>query len=166
MAVKLPPRVVKAMAATGGSIVVGLAAYIAPYEGERLQAYQDVNGTWTICYGETHGVKRGDTATHAQCMAMLEKRVSVVLPVVDKALPGLPINRRLVYGDAAYNLGPGILTRRSDNRPGTSIVDLERAGKWQDACERLGLFKHASNGTILGGLIRRRDDEVALCLQE
>jgi lysozyme len=159
------------MAASGGSVIIGLAAYIAPFEGERLEAYQDVNGTWTICDGETHGVKKGDRATHAQCMAMLEKRVGIFLPMVDKVLPGLPLNRRLAYGDLVYNLGPGILTRRATDGdtppryiPGTSIVELERAGKWQQACERMRLFVYAGK-KVYNGLVARRNDEVKLCLQ-
>ena len=36
---------------------------IKEFEGCRLEAYQDAAGVWTIGYGHTHGVKKGDVAT-------------------------------------------------------------------------------------------------------
>ena len=46
------------------------------FEGLRTTAYPDPatgREPWTVCYGETAGVKRGDTYTVAQCKAMLAR---------------------------------------------------------------------------------------------
>ncbi|MTD32404.1 glycoside hydrolase family protein [Paludibacterium sp. dN 18-1] len=107
--------------------------------------------------------------THDQCVAQMAKRVPDYLGPVDKLMPGLPDNRRIAYTDTAWNLGTGVLTLRSKNREGqpvtgTSIVDLERVGKWQDACNRLLKFDKAG-GKVLPGLVKRREEARNLCLQ-
>jgi lysozyme len=43
---------------------------VGGFEGIRTTAYPDPatgREPWTVCYGETEGVKRGDTYTLAQC---------------------------------------------------------------------------------------------------
>ena len=57
----------------GSTILGSLIALVAGFEGYRTDAYRDTGGVWTICYGETKGVKRGDTATKQQCDNMLIK---------------------------------------------------------------------------------------------
>jgi lysozyme len=155
----------KNLAASAG-IVAALVSFTSPFEGERTKAYPDPANpkVATICYGETQGVHFGDTKTPDECKEMLKRRIPDYLGPVDRLLPNLPDNRRIAYGDAAYNAGDGILTRRSNGQPGTSIVDLERLGKWQDACRRLLLFDRAS-GKQLPGLTRRRKAESDLCLE-
>ena len=44
---------------------------IKRFEGCRLVAYQDSGGVWTIGYGHTKGVKKGQTITQAQADAFL-----------------------------------------------------------------------------------------------
>lgn len=44
---------------------------IKKFEGCRLTAYQDSAGVWTIGYGHTSGVKKGQTITQAQADAFL-----------------------------------------------------------------------------------------------
>ncbi|MGR2663104.1 lysozyme [Chromobacterium haemolyticum] len=156
--------------AAGGGIIAAIIAFTTPWEGERHTAYQDVVGVWTICMGETQGVKPGMRMSHQQCAELMARRVPDYLGPVDRLMPGLPDNRRIAYTDAAYNLGVGALTRRSAGpdgqpRPGTSIVDLERAGKWRAACDRLLQFNRAG-GKVLAGLQRRREAERALCLND
>lgn len=43
-----------------------LAALLHVFEGCRLEAYQDSGGVWTIGFGHTAGVKRGDVCTVEQ----------------------------------------------------------------------------------------------------
>lgn len=152
--------------AAGAGIVAAIAAFTSPFEGLRTKAYPDPANPKiaTICYGETQGVHFGDTKSPDECLEMLKGRIPDYLGPVDRLLPNLPDNRRIAYGDAAYNAGAGILTRRSNGQLGTSIVDLERAGKWQDACRRLLLFDRA-DGKQLPGLTRRRKAESDLCLE-
>lgn len=51
-------------------------ALIAQFEGCILTAYQDAVGVWTIGYGHTKGVKRGQTITKAQAMDFLRQDVT------------------------------------------------------------------------------------------
>lgn len=161
-------------------VVAAIAAFISPFEGERLKAYPDPAdpAIATICMGETRDVNFGDVATHEECQARLFARIPDYLGPIDKMLPDLPDNRRIAYTDAAWNLGVGILTRRStkcvswqegkcDRRvdvPGTSIVDLERASKPADACARLLAFDHAG-GRSWPGLVKRRRAEFDVCMK-
>ena len=54
-----------------GSLLAAAMALAAGFEGVRYVSYQDVGNVWTVCYGETLGVKKGDTATPAQCESQL-----------------------------------------------------------------------------------------------
>jgi len=58
------------VAALIASAVVSVEPQTATAEGERLVAYQDVGGIWTICRGHTGPeVHAGLVASHAQCRA-------------------------------------------------------------------------------------------------
>lgn len=48
---------------------------IAKWEGLRTEAYRDIVGVWTVCYGETKGVRPGDLYSKAECDAMLAREV-------------------------------------------------------------------------------------------
>lgn len=181
------PKVLAAIAAaTGISVAVlsGSADLIRPHEGLRLRAYPDPgNGAIaTICYGETQGVNFGDVRTAEECEAMLLERLPDYLGPIYKLLPDLPDHRAIAYGSTAWNMGVGILTRRSSkclrfaandpNKcvqsaeiPGTSIVDLERAGQPAQACARLKRFVYAG-GKKLPGLEKRRAAEYRVCMGE
>lgn len=45
---------------------------IKEFEGCKLQAYQDMGGTWTIGYGHTYGVRRGDRISQQYADEMLQ----------------------------------------------------------------------------------------------
>lgn len=141
----------------GGAIVVAIAAMIAQNEGLRTKAYPDPAKSTiaTICYGETQGVHFGDTKTPEECRLMLEKRIPDYLGPVDKLMPNLPDNRRIAYTDFVYNAGIGNLQK-------SGIPALEKAGKWQDACSKLKRYVY-SNGRILPGLVKRREQEYKVC---
>lgn len=160
-------------AAIAGSVgvIAAIAALIMPHEGLRTTAYQDIAKPWiwTICYGETQGVKSGDTATPDECYDMLLDRIPDYLDPIDRMLPDLPDNRRIAYASAAWNLGVGVIKRRSKDGnghlvPGTSIYDLERAGKPRQACDRLLAF-NAAGGKYYRGLAKRRAAEHAVCVE-
>ena len=155
----------KAVAGISATVIAGVMALLMPAEGLRTRAYPDPANPHiaTICYGETQGVEFGDVKTPQECADMLAKRLPDYLTPIYNLLPGLPDNRAIAYGDAAYNMGVGILTRRSNDVEGTSIVDLEKRGRWKDACKRLTLFVYAG-GKKLPGLVARRQKEYAVCM--
>lgn len=147
----------KSGAAGGGlAVVAAITALIMPSEGISLKTYKDPVGIPTICYGETQGVHYGDTKTKEECESMLYKRIGDYLGPVDKMMPGLPDNRRIAYTDAAYNLGVGTIQK-------SRIPTFEKAGKWQEACNELNRYVYAG-GKKLGGLVKRRAEEVKICL--
>lgn len=142
--------------AGGAAIITACASFISPHEGLRTTAYKDPAQIWTICYGETQGVTPGMKKTPAECKQMLADRLPDYIAPVDKMMPGLPDNRRIAYTDFAYNVGVGALQK-------SSIPALEKSGKWQDACKVMGKYIYAK-GKVLPGLVKRRDEEVKLCL--
>jgi lysozyme len=48
-----------------------------------LVAYLDGGGTWTLGFGHTHGVKKGDTCTEGQADTWLNEDVAVALASID-----------------------------------------------------------------------------------
>ena len=48
-----------------------LFAKLKEFEGLRLKAYQDAAGVWTIGYGHTHNVRRGDVISQFYAEEML-----------------------------------------------------------------------------------------------
>src|SRR5690554_3163204 len=64
----------KAGTGAAAGVLVAAAAFVGPWEGERLDAYLDRVASppvWTVCYGETRGVGPGDSYTAAECRDML-----------------------------------------------------------------------------------------------
>ena len=67
---KLPRGLVLPVAAGFMPVLLALVMF---FEGCKLEAYQDQAGVWTICYGHTSGVTRGDVTTRAQCVEWLSQ---------------------------------------------------------------------------------------------
>jgi len=83
------------------------AALIAVFEGpEKLKAFQDGGGVWTIGRGHTLGVKAGDTCTHEQAVAWFASDQAPLLGIVaDK-----PLFAGAAYVSFGYNVGKKALT--------------------------------------------------------
>ena len=127
-------------------------AYADPYYGWRIA---------TICYGHTAGVKKGDTATLAQCDQFLREDVNRHCALVYDAL--LPQGIWLTQGEQdaycsfAYNLG---------KFKGTDSV-YGRLLKQDDWGACMGLLKyHYSNGKPSRGLWNRRYAEYNMCISQ
>lgn len=80
---KLPRGLVLPLAAGFMPVLLALVMF---FEGISLKAYQDGAGVWTICYGHTAGVRPGDVATRAQCVAWLREDLQISIAAVDKHL--------------------------------------------------------------------------------
>ena len=100
----LKNKVIAAVAAAG-ILGGGITTVVKQNEGYSETAYWLGDGKWTICYGETNGVKKGQTASRAECNAQL--RVSIAEHA--KAFDGLPESfsdvQILGMTDFAYNVG-------------------------------------------------------------
>lgn len=131
---------------------------IKKFEGFRGTAYRDPVGIWTIGYGNTDGVKEGDTCTEYEAEGWLKSRCAAISMWIDKNLN--PVYHFLqCEHDAlvsfAYNCGTGNLRKltgdgtRSKAQIAEKILEYNKAG-----------------GKTLQGLVRRRTEERAMFLGE
>lgn len=142
------------------ALIVAAAAFIAPHEGLRTNAYQDIGGVWSICYGETQGVTKGQQKTPAECAAMLRERIPDYMTPVIKSLPAkTPSNRIVAYTDFAYNAGAGAFLL-------SPIPSLEQAGNHLEACRILLDLRTTAQGKEVQGLKNRRKMEYDLCVKD
>lgn len=144
-------------AAGAGAAVALAVTLIGPWEGRELRAYRDIVGIPTVCYGETRGVKMGDSYTPAECETMLARGVAEFEAGIRPCLPtALPDKTRAAFISAAYNIGiKGFC--------GSSMSRKAKAGDLVGACNSLTLWNKAG-GKVVRGLTNRRAAERALCL--
>lgn len=136
-------------------------ALAVPAEGLRQVAYRDPVGLLTICYGDTHGVVEGQTATLEECKARLEKGMLVAIEQVERCHPGLPDNVLAAFADAVYNIGPAVACNSTASRylsEGNHIAACQQLPRWNKAC-RAGVC------VALPGLTKRRIAEMTLCMK-
>lgn len=97
----------KVIGAIAGATMLGggITSVVEHNEGYSEVAYRDSAGVWTVCYGETKGVKRGMRLTRGACDAQLRDSIAEHT----EALTGLPedLPDVVVLGsiDMAYNVG-------------------------------------------------------------
>lgn len=137
---------------------------IGGWEGLRTTAYRDVVGVPTVCYGETKGVKMGDSYTPAECKAMLvhslggyEKQMEAALVAPHK----LPDEVYVSFLSLTYNIGGGAFKK-------SSVASHANSGNLVKACNAIRLYnKGRINGKlqVIKGLDNRRKDEEKLCLE-
>lgn len=151
------------VATIGAAAALIVAPFVATWESggkPRLEAYQDMVGVWTICDGETAGVKPGMRETLAGCEARNEAAlIRHAEPVLacTPSLRGHP-NQLAAALSLAYNIGTGAYCR--------STVDRRfDAGQWRAACDAFLMWNKAG-GKVVNGLVRRRHAERELCLKE
>lgn len=165
MASKLNLRTAALSAPIGAAMLIAVP-FISDKEGESLKAYQDVGGVWTICHGETLGVKKGDVATHEYCVSHTKTRVyQFMLHVnnlirVDVTPPTLA-----AFTSFAYNIGITSFAR-------SQALALFNEGKKAEGCQAIMNWYTAggkdcrvkANGCY-GLISRRRIPERDLCLK-
>ncbi|WP_428516258.1 lysozyme [Roseovarius sp.] len=136
---------------------------IAKWEGLRTTAYRDIVGVWTVCYGETKGVRPGDTYTEAECRAMLAREVAEYRAGLHRYFTEATKQSRLTperdaaYTSLAYNVG----TRGAGK---STAVRRLNSGDIRGGCHAIGWWNKAG-GRVVRGLVNRRQDEIALCLR-
>ena len=146
------------LAASGAGAVMIAVAVAGTYEGVRHQSYSDVGGVSTICYGHTHGVYPGMTATQAECKAWLTQDMQRADAGVRRCVSGpLTDSQRAALDDLAYNVGVGAVCR-------SAMVRLINAGAKPDVwCRHILRYVYA-DGQVLPGLVKRRHAEYELCV--
>lgn len=131
-------------------------------EGLSLKSYQDTGGVWTICYGYTHGVTKGQTASKEQCWTMLKSEAQAVM---DKIAPDMPAdmnpNQLAALTDFCYNVG--LPTCKS-----STLYKLARQGKYSLVGPQFLRWKYIGKldctiaANKCGGIPKRRQAEKAL----
>ena len=103
-------RVASGVASTAEFLEVAVP-YVGKWEGLHLKAYRDIVGVLTVCYGETKGVRAGDSYTKAECDAMLARELISYRAGLHRYLSPetlasrLPVHRDTAFVSLAYNVG-------------------------------------------------------------
>lgn len=124
-----------------------------------LAAYADIVGVWTICDGDTLGVRRGMVETEAGCRDRLERQLVAHAEPVLRCVPGLKgrDNQLVASVSLAYNIGTSGFCRSTAAR-------RFNAGDWRGGCNAMMMWNKAG-GREVRGLTLRRQRERDLCLK-
>lgn len=130
---------------------------IKRFEGCRLKAYQDSVGVWTIGYGHTKGVKRGQVITQEQADAFLRDDLGDAEAGVERVVKvPLTDNQFGALVSFTFNLGIGALSK-------STLLRTLNGGDYSSASEQFKRWSRAG-GKVLAGLVRRRLAEASLFL--
>jgi len=131
-----------------------------PCDGDVCAAYLDTIAAppvWTICHGETVGVRAGDVRTRAECEASLRPRVARYWSNIVPGFTFSPLTQRLTVRRAssfvslAYNVGVGAWLR-------STALRRINAGDIAGACVAATWFNRAGQRIVRGLVIRRTDE--------
>jgi lysozyme len=157
------PGVKTLIGTIGAAAALIVAPFVSGWESggkPRLVAYRDIVGVWTICDGETLGVKPGMVETPAGCKARDEAALIRHAEPVLACTPGLRGHPHQLSAaiSLAYNIGTAAYCR-------STVARRFNAGQWAAACEAFLAWNRAG-GRVVQGLVNRRRAERALCLKE
>ncbi len=124
-----------------------------------LSAYADIVGVWTICDGDTKGVRPGMRETDAGCRDRLQRQLIAHAAPVLKCVPGLKgrDNQLVASVSLAYNIGTSGFCR-------STVARRFNAGNWRGGCDAMLMWNKAG-GREVRGLTLRRQRERALCMR-
>ena len=130
-------------------------ALVKKFEGCKLEAYKCAAGVWTIGYGSTKGVQKGDVWSQTKAEMMLEEELYDFAQQVDE-LVTVPLNQ--CQADAliswTFNLGATNLSK-------STLLKVLNSGSYDDVPAQIKRWNKA-NGKVLEGLVRRREAEALL----
>ncbi len=132
---------------------------IKEFESLRTRAYRCPAGVWTIGWGHTAGVKRGDSITEAEAERLLRADVADLGRRLRQTGVALSTNREAALLSFAYNVGFDALRRSTLWRKVRANATDPTIG------EEFGRWKYAG-GRVMAGLVRRRAKEAALYFAE
>lgn len=136
-------------------------AFIVREEGERLTAYLDAVGIWTIGVGHTgfvdnKPVSAGMTITQAKSREIFRTDIARFERAVNQVAVPLNQNQFDALVSLAFNIGEGAFLR-------STLLKKLNAGDYQGASGQFLVWKNAGNKPIL---LNRRQREKALFEQE
>lgn len=122
------------------------------FEGLKLLAYQDGGGVWTIGYGHTKNVKKGDLITAEGAQRFLEFDVMDAVDAVNKLVKvQLTQNEFDALVDFVFNLGESQFTT-------STLLRMLNKGDFVGAASQFKRW-NLDNGKVEKGLVRRRKAE-------
>lgn len=127
---------------------------IKKFEACVLTAYQDAKGVWTIGYGHTAGVKKGDKITLYQAEQFLKEDLQKFEAEANKCRRITTQGRYDAILDFIYNCGPA-------NFNSSTLKKYIECGKATWEIQEQFLRWVNSGGKKLGGLVSRRIWEAA-----
>ncbi|WP_438979101.1 lysozyme [Polynucleobacter sp.] len=141
--------------AVSGSMIIGLAVN----EGYKANAYPDSGNVWTIGFGETKGVKQGDTTTPQRALMVLGKSVDGYAKGVQSCVTAPLYQYEFdALVDAAYNSGAGAVCK-------SPMVHFTNLQQYESACESYKTWHvHDHEGHFVQGLVNRRQKEYQMCI--
>jgi len=157
---KFNQKIAKHLSGIGlsAALVLAGAGTVSYYEGVSNKAYIDPVGIWTICYGETKGVSKGDYKTDEECLDSLAEELTehhkkmvmyIKTPISEK--------EEAAYLSFTYNVGVGAFSK-------STLLKKLNSGDRVGACNQLLRWDKAG-GKKLKGLTLRRQSENKLCLE-
>jgi lysozyme len=130
---------------------------IASWEGFVGQSYQDIVGVWTIGFGTTEGVKKGQTIDPVKA---LQRKINDVQKFEGalKQCVNVPLHQYEydAFLSLAYNIGPGAFC-------GSTLVRRLNQGDYDAACKEILRWNRAG-GKVVQGLANRRQAEYKQCI--
>jgi len=122
---------------------------IKKFESCALTAYQDAKGVWTIGYGHTTGVKKGDRITLYQAEQFLKEDLQKFEAEANKCKRISTQGRYDAILDFIYNCGPA-------NFNSSTLKKYIETGRHTWEIQEQFLRWVNSGGRKLGGLVTRR----------
>lgn len=135
-----------------------IIAFIAEKEAFRAHAYLDIGGVPTIGYGETEGVKMGQTITMESAMLCLQRRVRKTDTYLNKIIK-VPLNQNQYDAIVClvYNIGVGAFTS-------STLLKKLNKGDYKGASEQFLVWnkyrdRYTGKLVVSRGLTIRRQEE-------
>lgn len=128
---------------------------IKQHEGLRLEAYRCPAGIYTIGYGHTAGVRRGDVIDEHRAEQLLADDLKKFEAVVNSECPGINQNQFDALVSFTFNLGETNLRK-------STLLKCVKANPDNVNIRTEFLRWNKSKGEVLPGLIRRRKAEADL----
>ena len=130
-------------------------ALIKKFEGCELESYKCAAGVWTIGYGSTKGVEKGNTITQKEADDLLTEEMNEYESYVNHMVEtDLKQNEFDALVSWVYNLGP-------TNLSSSTLLQKLNNKDWNDVPNQIKRWNKAG-GVVKQGLIRRREAEALL----
>jgi len=148
----------KVSGAVAAAVILVATPFIAKWEGLETTAYRDIVGVPTVCYGETRGVRMGDSYTKAECMKMLQVAVGEYYSKLEPCMTNknMPVGVQASLLELSYNVGTSSVCK-------STMMKLANAGRYKEACNELRKWVKADGETVRGLQNRRADSKATLC---